>query len=480
MKLTQYYLPTLKEAPKDADITSAKLMLRAGLIRKTASGIYEWLPLGMRVVKKIENIIRQELDAAGCCEVWLPVVQPQELWEESGRWEFYGKELLRFKDRKGAGFCLAPTAEEVITRLVGKDVSSYKQLPFCLYQFGTKFRDEIRPRFGVMRAREFYMKDGYSFAADDMDADMWYQRMYDAYTKIFQRIGFKFQAVEADTGAIGGNFSHEFMVLADNGENAISVCKCGYSANTEKTEVKAPEAAKYDAKDLLEPQEVATPNVTSVKDVCDFLSRPQEQLIKMLLYVADGKPVAVLMRGEDELNEIKLQKLLGAQTLEKAQQEVYEQTTGSVLGFAGPAGFKEKNPQAKLIADNHIKAVYNGITGGNKKDVHILNITPERDFKVDIYADLKLAAQGDSCPRCGCGFDFTRGIEVGHTFKLGTKYSAAMGAGFLDENQNQKPMIMGCYGIGVTRVLAAAIEQSHDENGIIWPAAISPFDICLI
>jgi prolyl-tRNA synthetase len=479
MKLSQYYIPTLKEAPKDADIISAKFMMRAGLIRKTASGIYEWLPLGLRVIKKIENIIREELDKAGCCEVWLPVVQPQELWEESGRWTYYGKELLRFKDRKDSGFCLAPTAEEVMTKMVAKDVSSHKQLPLCLYQFGTKFRDEIRPRFGVMRAREFYMKDAYSFAADEQSANEWYQKVYDAYVKIFTRFGFKFKAVEADTGAIGGNFSHEFMVLAQTGENEISVCpQCGYSANTEKTEIKAPSAAEQ--KNLQDIKEISTPNMRTIAELANFLKQPQENFIKMLLYKADGKSVAVLLRGEDELNEIKLRKFLGAAEIEKAEPELYSKITSSDLGFAGPVGFKQKNPNVKLLADNYVKTIANGIAGANKTDTHLLNVHIGRDFTPDAYEDLKLAGKGDKCPHCASEFDFIRGIEVGHTFKLGTKYSATMNATFLDENQQSKPMIMGCYGIGLTRVLAAAIEQSHDDNGIIWPAALAPFDICLI
>ncbi|WP_428066102.1 proline--tRNA ligase [Candidatus Proelusimicrobium volucris] len=481
MKLSQYYIPTLKEAPKDADIISAKLMLRAGLIRKTASGIYEWLPLGIRILKKVENIIREELDAAGCCEVWLPIVQPQELWEKSTRWTYYGKELLRFKDRKGAGFCLAPTAEEVMTNLVMKDVNSYKQLPLCLYQFGTKFRDEIRPRFGVMRAREFYMKDAYSFCADEKSAAEWYQRLYDAYMRIFTRFGFKFKPVEADTGNIGGNFSHEFMVLAQTGENEISVCpKCGYTANTEKTEIEAPAPANPKPEDLLASEEVSTPEARTIDEVAAFLKQPAEKFIKMLVYKADGKAVVVLMRGNDELNEIKLKKLLNASELEKAEPDFYEQTTGSPLGFAGPCGLKQKNADIKIYADNHIKTIVNGIAGANKQDTHLKNVNLGRDFQPDVFADLKLASKGDRCPRCSAEFEFMRGIEVGHTFKLGTKYSLSMGANFLDENQQSKPMIMGCYGIGVSRVIAAAIEQSHDENGIIWPAPLSPFDVELI
>ena len=481
MKLSNYYIPTLKEAPKDADTLSAKLMIRAGLIRKLASGLYEWLPLGLRVLKKVENIVREEMDKAGACEVWLPVVQPKELWEESGRWTYYGKELLRFADRKEAEFCIAPTAEEVITDLVRKDISSYKQLPVCLYQFGTKFRDEIRPRFGVMRAREFYMKDAYSFAATDEDASNWYQKMYEAYQRIFSRCGFAFKAVEADTGSIGGNFSHEFMVLADTGEDAIAVCpECGYAANTEKAEVQAPDAITINAIDLKPTELKDTPNAYTVEDVAALLQVPTTKLIKLLLFMADGKPVVALMRGDHELNEFKLKALLKCSELVKASEEVYTQVTGSPVGFAGPQGLKEKNPDLRIFADQHVQNITNGVCGGNEKDKHLINVTPMRDISVDLYADLKLAAPGDKCGRCGHEFTFTRGIEAGHVFKLGTKYSQAMNATFLDEKQTSKPFIMGCYGIGISRVVAAAIEQSHDDNGIIWPEPLAPFDVALV
>ena len=432
MKLSNYYIPTLKEAPKDADNLSAKLMIRAGLIRKLGSGLYEWLPLGLKVLKKVENIVREEMDRAGACEVWLPVVQPKELWQETGRWEHFGDQLLKIKDRKGAEFCVAPTAEEVITDLARKDISSYKQLPVCLYQFGTKFRDEIRPRFGVMRAREFYMKDAYSFCATDEQASDWYQRMYDAYQRIFTRCGFKFKAVEADTGAIGGNFSHEFMVLADNGEDAIADCpSCGYAANTEKAEIKAPEFTVNEA-DFKPMEKRPTPKAYTVDDVANMLHVGADKLIKLLVFTADGEPVVALVRGDHELNEPKL------------------------------------------------RALFNGVAGGNEVDVHVINVNPSRDIAVDAYCDLKIASKGDCCARCGAKFNFTRGIEVGHVFKLGTKYSAAMKAEFLDEKQKANPFIMGCYGIGVSRVVAAAIEQSHDDNGIIWPAPIAPFDVALI
>ena len=481
MKLSQYYIPTLKEAPKDADTLSAKLMIRAGLIRKLASGLYEWLPLGLRVLKKVENIVREEMDKAGACEVWLPVVQPKELWEESGRWTFYGKELLRFEDRKKAEFCIAPTAEEVITDLVRKDISSYKQLPVCLYQFGTKFRDEIRPRFGVMRAREFYMKDAYSFAANDEDASTWYKKMYDAYQRIFTRCGFKFAAVEADTGSIGGNFSHEFMVLADTGEDTIASCPaCGYAANTEKAEIQPPAEVKIREEELKPIEKRNTPNAHTVEDVAQLLGVGTDKLIKLLVFTADGQPVIALVRGDHELNEFKFKALLKCNELEKASEEVYTQVTSSPVGFAGAQGLKEKNPNIKIYADNYVKNIVNGVAGGNEKDVHVVHVTPQRDIKVDVYADLKMASAGDKCAKCGAAFTFKRGIETGHVFKLGTKYSAAMHATFLDESQKAQPMIMGCYGIGISRVVAAAIEQSHDENGIIWPAPLAPFDVALV
>ena len=481
MKLSNYYIPTLKEAPKDADTLSAKLMIRAGLIRKLASGLYEWLPLGLRVLKKVENIVREEMDKTGACEVWLPVVQPKELWEESARWTYYGKELLRFQDRKEAAFCIAPTAEEVITDLIRKDVSSYKQLPLCLYQFGTKFRDEIRPRFGVMRAREFYMKDAYSFAATDEQANAWYQKMYEAYQRIFKRCGFDFAAVEADTGSIGGNFSHEFMVLAETGEDTIANCAaCGYAANTEKAEIQKPADIKINPADLKPMEKRDTPKVYTVEDVAELLHLPTSQLIKLLVFTADGKPVVALVRGDHELNEFKFKALLKCNELEKASEEIYTQVTGSFVGFAGPQGLKEKNPQVMIYADNYVKNIVNGVAGGNEKDVHMINVTPQRDVTVDVYADLKMASAGDLCGRCGKPFTFKKGIETGHVFKLGTKYSAAMQATFLDEKQTAKPMIMGCYGIGISRVVAAAIEQSHDDNGIIWPAPLAPFDVALV
>lgn len=480
MKLSHYYVPTLKEAPKDADNLSAKLMIRAGLIRKLGSGLYEWLPLGLRVLKKVENIVREEMDRAGAAEVWLPIVQPAELWKETGRWQHFGDQLLKLTDRKKAEFCVAPTAEEVITDLARKDISSYKQLPVCLYQFGTKFRDEIRPRFGVMRAREFYMKDAYSFCATEEQAAQWYQKMYEAYQRVFTRCGFKFKAVEADTGSIGGNFSHEFMVLADNGEDLLADCpSCGYAANTEKAAIQAPSFTVNEA-DFKPLEKRPTPGAYTVEDVARVLHVTPDKLIKLLVFTADGEPVVALVRGDHELNEPKLRALLKCSELEKASEEVYTQVTGSPVGFAGPQGLKQRNPKVKIFADHYVKGVVNGVAGGNETDVHVIHVNPSRDLEVDAYCDLKIASAGDRCAKCGAEFQFTRGIEVGHVFKLGTKYSAAMKAEFLDEKQKANPFIMGCYGIGISRVVAAAIEQSHDEHGIIWPAPMAPFDVALV
>ncbi|MDD4005437.1 MAG: proline--tRNA ligase [Elusimicrobiaceae bacterium] len=487
MKLSQYFLPTLREAPQDADTVSAALMLRAGLIRKLASGIYEWLPAGMRTLKKVEQIVREEMNRAGGQEVWLPVIQPKELWVETARWNVYGKELLRITDRKDAEFCFAPTAEEVITAMVRGDVRSYRQLPLVLYQFGEKFRDEIRPRFGVMRAREFYMKDAYSFHATEESANEIYGKMFEAYNSICKRCGFDYAPVEADSGAIGGNFSHEFMVIAETGENAIAYCACGYAANTEKAEVAAPSEAAPEG----EPKplkDLDTPGVTTIGEVAEFLKAKPKKFIKALLYLADGEPVMVLMRGDHQLNEFKLVRTLKCAALEKAPETVYQAVAGCAVGFAGPVDIRArftpadgaKTPLKLLIADNHVKTMINGIAGANATDKHTVNVNPGRDFEPDGYYDLKEAAENDPCPKCGAPLKLKRGIEVGHTFKLGTRYSAPMKCEFVDENQQSRPMIMGCYGIGVSRIVAAAIEQCHDKNGIIWPAPLAPFDISLI
>jgi prolyl-tRNA synthetase len=474
MRLSRYLLPTLKDLPSDADTVSARLMLRAGMIRKVASGLYEWLPVGLRVLRKVERIVREEMDRVGGQEVWLPVVQPKSLWEETGRWQLYGREMLRIKDRKETEFCLAPTAEEVITDLVRREVRSYRELPLFLYQFGTKFRDEIRPRFGVMRAREFYMKDGYSFHADEASAESTYRDVLEAYTRIFNRCGLKFRPVEADTGSIGGNFSHEFMVLAETGEEFIASCSaCGYAANVERAESLPMDGPSVEP--LLPMEEVATPGVGAVDAVSKMLGAPKEKFIKTVFYMADGKPVVALLRGDREINEHKFKRFLGAKTLFKAGDDVYRQVAGCEPGFAGPMNLK-----ARLVADTSVMGIVNGISGANKTDFHLRNVNPGRDFVPEQVGDIRMVIEKDPCPKCKSVLSFFKGIEVGHAFKLGTKYSTSMNAGFLTEKGAKSPFIMGCYGIGVSRVVAAAIEQSNDANGILWPESLAPFDVLIL
>lgn len=471
MKFSKYFIPTLKETPSDADTASAKLMLRSGMIRKVGSGLYNWLPFGFRVLKKVERIIREEMDRSGAMEVWLPHVQPKELWEESGRWQFYGKELLRFKDRKNAEFCFAPTAEEIITDLARGNLKSYRDLPALFYQFGTKFRDEIRPRFGVMRAREFYMKDAYSFHASDQDMDAMYQVMFDTYNRIFTRLGLNFRPVEADTGTIGGSFSHEFMVLADTGEEHIASCsKCGYAANIERAETQEPKGGNKESPATME--EVHTPNAHKVVDVAKAMSVGADKIIKTVFLIADSQPVVALVRGDTDLNEHKLQRLLGAKQIRPAKDEEYRDIAGCDVGFAGPMNLK-----AKVVADTFIPHIANAVSGAGKKDYHLKNVNIDRDFKPDVVGDIRNIRPGDPCPRCAGIIEFYKGIEVGHVFKLGIKYSEAMKATYLDEAGVAKPMIMGCYGIGVSRIVAAAIEQNNDEWGVRWPVPIAPFEV---
>ncbi|HAH08349.1 MAG TPA: proline--tRNA ligase [Elusimicrobia bacterium] len=485
MSQDRYLVPTVREAPSDADNVSAALMIRAGLIRKLASGIYEWLPLGYRVLRKVERIVREEMDAAGGQEVWLPVIQPKELWLETGRWNVYGKELLRIKDRKEGEFCFAPTAEEVITDLVRREVRSWRQLPLMLYQFGLKFRDEIRPRFGVMRAREFYMKDAYSFHADEADAERYYKVMYDAYARAFTRIGLRFKGVEAQSGAIGGAFSHEFMVLAETGEETIVSCKqCSYAANLERAECLSD--AKEPSEAPLPPELVHTPGVFTVEDVAKFMKAEPTKFLKTQLYLHEGRPVMALIRGDHELNEAKLARALGGGALERATEEQYVKIAGCAVGFAGPVNLplwkteKDGSVPVRILADHAIRGVANGISGGNKKDHHQKNLNFGKDFAVEAFADLRTALASDPCPRCGAATEFVRGIEVGHVFKLGTKYSQALNAVYVDAEQKSHTMVMGCYGIGVSRIVAAAIEQGNDKDGIIWPAPIAPFKALIV
>ncbi|MBI5814157.1 MAG: proline--tRNA ligase [Nitrospinae bacterium] len=476
MRLTRYHLPTLKEAPSEAEVVSQKLMTRAGMIRKLAAGVYTTLPLGLKVIRKIENIIREEMNRAGALEVFMPSVQPAELWIESGRWEVYGKELLRFADRHGRDFCYGPTHEEVVTDLVRRDVRSYRELPVNLYQIQTKFRDEIRPRFGVMRGREFSMKDAYSFDADDEGASKSYEAMRVAYNAIFRRLGLKFRAVEADTGQIGGSFSHEFMVLAESGEDTIAYCgACDYAANMEKAETPPPVADG--AGEPLPLTYLSTPGKGKVEDVAAFLKTSPASFIKTLIYKTDsGGFVAALVRGDHEVNEVKLKRAVNAVEIALAEDAEVERITGAPVGFAGPLGIS-----IPIVADHSVKAMVNAVTGANKADTHVSNVNPARDFPAATYIGIRNAKEGDACPRCSGGkIKMAKGIEVGHIFKLGTKYSEAMRATFLDREGCEKPMIMGCYGIGVGRSAAAAIEQNHDAAGIIWPPAIAPFGAVIL
>ncbi|SJZ65067.1 proline--tRNA ligase [Selenihalanaerobacter shriftii] len=476
MKMSKAYIPTLKETPSEAEVVSHKLMLRAGMMRKLSSGIYTYLPLGQKVIQKIEEIVREEMNREGAQELLLPALQPAELWQESERWNDYGPELMRLQDRHDRDFCLGPTHEEVITDLVRDEVRSYKDLPLNLYQVQTKFRDEIRPRFGVLRGREFIMKDGYSFDVDEAGLEENYQKMFDAYDRIFDRCGLDFRPVVADNGAIGGSESHEFMVLADSGEDTVVFCsECDYAANLE--------LAVSDVKFVIgdeekaEIEKVETPGVDTIESLAKFLDFPESKLIKTLAYQTEDGYVLALVRGDYQLNEIKLRNLLGAPNLEMADGEELLDDTGVVTGFAGPI---ETSGEVKVVADPSVMEVVNGVTGANEADYHYVNVNAKRDFDVDEIADIREIKEEESCIYCGGDLTLTKGIEVGQVFKLGTKYSEALGATYLDNNGKAQPMVMGCYGIGITRTVAAAIEQNHDEYGIIWPAAIAPYEVSLL
>ncbi len=478
MLYSRYFIPTVKETPSDAEVISHQLMLRAGMIRKLSAGIYNYLPLGLRSIRKFENIVREEMNKADAIEMLMPSVQPAELWQESGRWAFYGKELLRFKDRKDAEFCMGPTHEEVVTDMVRREIKSYRQMPVNFYQIQTKFRDEIRPRFGLMRGREFIMKDAYSFDVDSTAADKSYDKMYNAYMRIFERCGLNFRAVEADTGSIGGSSSHEFMVLADSGEDAIVSCDaCRYAANVEKAESKV--VSENVAGAPLPIQKTATPNMKTIADVAAFLGLNSNQTIKTLIYCSDTDEfVMALLRGDHELNEIKLNNALGWNEIRMATEEEILRLTGSPIGFLGPIGLKEK---LLVVADLLVQKMVNTVIGANEKDMHYCNANPGRDFTPDRFIDIRNVEAGDGCPRCEEGkLEMWRGIEVGHVFKLGTKYSQALNATYLDANGKEQVIFMGCYGIGIGRTVAAAIEQNHDENGIIFPIPIAPFQCSVV
>lgn len=477
MRASRFHGPTLREAPAVAELPSHRLLIRAGFIRQLTAGVYDLLPLGLRTVQKIERIIREEMNRAGALEVLLPAVQPAELWQESGRWIKYGPELLRFKDRKSNDYCLGPTHEEVICDLVRRDVRSYRQLPLNLYQIQFKFRDELRPRAGLMRGREFVMKDAYSFDVDDQAALESYDAMFKAYQAIFTRCGLDFRPVEADTGSIGGSASHEFQVLAETGEDAIVSCdSCEYTANTElagigEISAEAGEATKP------APERVDTPGQRTVEEVTAFLDATPEDLLKTLIVVADEEtPWAALVRGDRELNLVKLRTALGASDVELADDETVARVTQAPVGFAGPVGLEG----VAIVVDQEVATMVDAICGANAADAHLVGVAVGRDFTPAKVADIRVAVDGDPCPRCGGKLRAFRGIEVGHVFFLGTKYSEPMGCTFLDANGKSQPMVMGCYGIGVTRIMAAAIEQHHDDKGIIWPMSLAPFEVAVI
>ncbi|TMA64493.1 MAG: proline--tRNA ligase [Deltaproteobacteria bacterium] len=472
-------IPTLKEDPADAEVISHKLLVRAGFIKQVSRGVYDYFPLALRVIRKIEQIVREEMNRAGAQELLMPISAPAELWQESGRWEMYGKELLRFKDRNERDFCLGPTHEEIVTDLVRRSVRSYRELPFNLYQIQTKFRDEPRPRFGLMRGREFIMKDAYSFHTDVEDCRREYDNMVQTYKRIFTRCGLSFRPVEADTGAIGGNQSHEFQVLAESGEDAIVSCNtCDYAANVEKAEVRAARPAGRDiAEESPQLEKVSTPGKKSVAEVAEYLKLPVERFIKTLVFKTDsGEFVAALVRGDHEINDLKLRAVLGAREIALADEASVAAAAGAMPGFLGPIGLK-----LRMIADLSVHGMRAAVTGANEADAHFIQVDQERDFTPSAFADLRLAVSGDPCPRCDSGtLETHRGIEVGQVFYLGTKYSVAMGATYLDAEGRERPIEMGCYGIGISRLVAAAIEQNHDANGIIWPFSLAPFQVLLL
>jgi len=477
MRYSRSLIPTLKENPADAEVVSHKLMVRAGMLRQVARGIYDLLPLGLRAVRKVERIVREEMDRTGAQEILMPTICPAELWQESGRWDHYGKELLRLRDRNDRDFCYGPTHEEVVTDIVRREVRSYRDLPLNLYQIQSKFRDEIRPRFGLMRGREFLMKDAYSFHVDVADCEREYRVMYDAYSRIFTRCGLTFRPVEAATGAIGGSMSHEFHVLAESGEDALVSCaRCGYAANVEQAAIPAVPPPVH-AGQLTPLERVATPGQRSVEEVSAFLAIPAERFVKTLLVVSDaGETVAVLVRGDHVLSEAKLVRVLGAQSVALADAATVERTTGAAVGFAGPLGLS-----VRVLADQAIRGLVGAVVGGNETDVHVVNVAQPRDLPDLAVADLRMAQPGDPCARCPDGiYEGHRGIEVGQVFYLGAKYSTAMSATYLDAAGAEQVMEMGCYGIGITRTVAAAIEQHHDANGIIWPMALAPAHVHLV
>ena len=479
MLASKLYAPTLREVPSDADVVSQQLMLRAGFMRKVANGLYSFLPLGWRSIKKIEAIIREEMDRSGAQEIMMPILQPAEIWKESGRWNAYGAEMMRINDRHDVEYCLGPTHEEMITTLVKNEINSYRQLPVNLYQIQSKFRDERRPRYGLMRSREFIMKDGYSFDIDDAAADVSYKNMYDAYSRIFTRCGLTFRPVEADSGAIGGSNTHEFMAIAESGEADIIHCSaCDYAANIE---IGKPSIMKQAEESLKELEVVDTPHASTIEAVVEMLNLPLEKTIKAVVYAIEDKVILAMVRGDHDVNEVAVQHAVnGSVEPEMATPEQLEKV-GLIAGFISPVGLKQTDDFA-IVVDESVMETYNVCGGANKADAHFININPKRDFNTEdiIVAPIRLITKDDVCPECHSPLAYSKGIEVGQVFKLGTKYSESLQATYLDQNGRPNAMVMGCYGIGVSRTLAAAIEQYHDENGIIWPRAIAPFEVVIV
>jgi prolyl-tRNA synthetase len=476
MRYSKALLPTLKEVPADATMASHQLLLRGGFIRRVAAGIYEYLPLGWRVLRRVVEVVREEMDRAGAMEILMPVVLPAELWKETGRWETFGPQLLRAKDRKGNDYCIGPTHEEVVTDLARREIRSYRELPRNLYQIQTKFRDEPRPRAGLIRCREFVMKDAYSFDADDDKARLSYRAMVVAYARILARLGFDFRVVEADSGAMGGSSSHEFQVLCNAGEDAIVACgSCDYAANVEAAHGQRVDAEPAGSRTSIPaPVVVDTPGQHTIAEVSAFLKVRPAELIKTLIYVWEDRAVAVLVRGDDDVNEVKLARAVGAQEVFLAADAEVQRVTGAPVGFAGPIGLK-----LRLLADRHVADVRDGVAGANQADKHVVHVLPERDFKAE-YLDLRTVRSGDACPHCGNPLRRFNGIEAGHTFVLGTHYSAKMKATYLGEDGQSRPLVMGCYGIGVSRLVASAIEQHHDDHGMLWPVPIAPYSVALL
>lgn len=475
MRVSKMYSPTLREVPAEAEVVSHQLLLRAGFMRKSTGGMYSYLPLAWRVLKKIENIVREEMDATGAQEIMMPIMQPAEIWQESGRWGAYGAEMIRVKDRHNREYCLGPTHEEMVTTLVKSDVRSYRQLPLNLYQIQDKFRDERRPRFGLMRSRDFIMKDAYSFDRDEAALDVSYKTMYDAYTRIFNRCGLTFRPVEADSGAIGGSGSHEFMVIAESGEAEIVYCNnCDYAANVEKAELHVIEAPAEEPKEM---QEVETPNCKTIADVCTYLNLPVEGSVKAVAFQCEKGLVLCFVRGDHEVNEVKVVNTIGVNEVEMADESLLVEA-GTCGGYMGPVGIDSK--KTIVVVDSTVMKMHNFCCGANKEGFHLVNVNPGRDFTPTYVADIRLIQEGDPCPHCGGKVSKARGIEVGQVFKLFTKYSEAMKCTFLDENGKEKPMVMGCYGIGVSRTMAAAIEQNNDKDGVIWPVSIAPYEVLVV